>query len=82
MPEDGSIYTCQLIFEDSVIFNRTVNITVNAPEESGRSIDIRFSSLPQDMLDNFFVDFFGIPPGLTSLAAIVRDNILLFTVFY
>ncbi len=75
LPEDDDTYLCLLIFEGSVIYNRTVRIVVNVPEGPGRSIYIRFSTQPQDELDEFLFNFYGLPSGLPSLSAIVRKII-------
>ena len=74
MPNDNNSYSCLLIHEGAVIFERTIQLDVVLPIGPSSSVELRFSSQPQEQLDDFFVNVLFAPPGLPTLAAFVSDN--------
>ena len=71
VPEDTGSYSCLLVFEGSVLFNRTIQVDVNVPMGSSAVITMRFSTQPQEQLDMIFAEEFSLPPGLPTLSALV-----------
>ena len=71
--DDDGFYSCLLIADEAIIFNRTLRLAVNVPTGTSSSTAIRFSSVSQEEIDQYFAEVFQAPPGLPTLEAIVRS---------
>ncbi len=71
---DSGFYSCLLVYEDSVIFNRTIQLTVAFPTGPTAAVALRFSTQSQEQLDEVFNQVYFAPPGLPTLAALVGQQ--------
>ena len=74
LPEDSGFYSCLLVYKDTVIFNRTIQLNVLFPTGPTEAVALRFSTQSQEQLDEVFNQVYFAPPGLPTLAALVSQH--------